>query len=62
MGKQPSSETSKTAWQRADALQDHEIEVSDIPELRPEAFAKAVVRDGLAPGAEGLEHPPATPV
>ena len=35
--------------ERLDALQDEDIDLSDIPEITPEMFAKAVVRRGLKP-------------
>jgi len=40
---------SQTDWNRLDAMQDAEIELSDVPELDPEMFARAVVRRGLKP-------------
>lgn len=43
------SKTSETDWKRLDALTDEEIDVSDIPEISPEEFAKATVRKGLKP-------------
>jgi uncharacterized protein (DUF4415 family) len=39
---------SLTDWARLDAL-DENIDMSDIPEITPEMFAKAVVRRGLKP-------------
>jgi uncharacterized protein (DUF4415 family) len=41
--------TSQTDWDRLDAMQDEEIDFSDIPEVTPEMFAKAIVRRGLKP-------------
>jgi len=38
-----------TDWERLDALEDGDIDLSDIPEITPEMFAKAVVRRGLQP-------------
>ena len=38
---------SLTDWERLDAIQDDEIDLSDVPEITPELFAKAVVRQGL---------------
>ncbi len=38
---------SLTDWARLDALED--VNMSDIPEITPEMFAKAVVRRGLKP-------------
>ena len=40
-------EESLTDWDRLDAMQDEDIDLSDIPEITPEMFAKAVVRRGL---------------
>jgi len=40
---------SQTDWARLDAMQDEEIDFSDIPEVTPEMFAKAIVRRGLKP-------------
>jgi uncharacterized protein (DUF4415 family) len=42
------SKASKTDWRRIDALRDEDIDLSDIPEVTPEMFAKAVVRRGLS--------------
>ncbi len=33
---------SKTDWKRVDALRDSEIDFSDVPELGPEFFSKAI--------------------
>lgn len=43
---------SLTDWERLHAMQDEDIDLSDIPEVTPEMFARAVVR-------HGLRHPPA---
>ncbi len=40
---------SETDWARLDAMSDEEIDFSDIPEVTPEMFAKAIVRRGLKP-------------
>ena len=40
---------SLTDWERLDALQNEDIDLSDMPEITPEMFAKAVVRRGLKP-------------
>ncbi len=45
----PTSNTSQTDWERIDRMADEEIDLSDIPELTPEAFAKEIVRRGLKP-------------
>lgn len=38
---------SQTDWARLDAMQDEDIDFSDIPEVTPEQFAKAIVKRGL---------------
>lgn len=43
------SKTSETDWERLETLTDEEIDVSDIPEIPPEEFAKAALRKGLKP-------------
>jgi uncharacterized protein (DUF4415 family) len=50
MKKKLTSSKSLTDWARLDALQDAEIDFSDIPEITPEMFARAVVKHGLRPG------------
>ena len=40
---------SLTDWERLDALEDEDIDLSDVPEITPEMFARAVVRRGLKP-------------
>jgi uncharacterized protein (DUF4415 family) len=52
MNKKPISKTrrsqkSRTNWQRVDAMQDKDIDASDIPKVSPEKFAAAIVRKGL---------------
>ena len=49
MKKSRISNKSQTDWARLDALADEDIDLSDIPEITPELFAKAVVRRGLKP-------------
>ena len=49
MSKPSTSKISRTDWARVDALQDKDIDQSDIPAVTPAMFAKAVVRRGLAP-------------
>jgi uncharacterized protein (DUF4415 family) len=43
------SRQSQTDWERVDRTQDEEIDRSDLPEIPPEAFARALVRKGLEP-------------
>ena len=40
---------SGTDFKRLDALADADIDLSDIPEVTPEMFAKGIVRRGLKP-------------
>ena len=47
MKKKSTSLTSRTDWAHIDALQDKDIDLSDIPEITPEMFARAVVRRGV---------------
>lgn len=47
--KTPSCQTSETDWERLDAMQDEDIDLSDIPEMTPEMMARAVLRKGLQP-------------
>ena len=49
MSKKPTSSTSQTDWDRLDAMDDEDIDLSDIPEVTPELFARAVARRGLKP-------------
>ncbi|RPH96326.1 MAG: hypothetical protein EHM68_11425 [Lysobacterales bacterium] len=49
MSKKPTSTVSETDWKRLDTLRDEDIDLSDIPEVTPEMFARAVVRRGLKP-------------
>ena len=47
MKKSATSKKSRTDWRRVDALKDKDIDFSDIPEITPEMFARAVIRQGL---------------
>jgi uncharacterized protein (DUF4415 family) len=49
MNKESTLKESLTDWERLDALEDEDIDLSDVPEITPEMFAKAVVRRGLKP-------------
>jgi uncharacterized protein (DUF4415 family) len=49
MKKKTISKKSGTDWKRLDAMTDADIDLSDIPEITPEMFAKGVVRRGLKP-------------
>jgi uncharacterized protein (DUF4415 family) len=43
------SETGETDWKRIDAMKDEDIDFSDIPEITPEMFARAVLRRNFKP-------------
>jgi len=47
MNNESTSSNSQTNWQRLDAMDDEDIDLSDCPEVTPAMFAKAVVRRGL---------------
>jgi uncharacterized protein (DUF4415 family) len=47
MSKKPISSKSETDWERLDTMTDEDIDFSDCPEIKPEQFAKAIVRHGL---------------
>ena len=49
MKKAATSRRSRTDWKRVDALKDKDIDLSDVPEVPPEMFARAIVRRGLKP-------------
>jgi uncharacterized protein (DUF4415 family) len=49
MKNEPISSSSQTDWERLDVMTDADIDLSDCPEVTPELFAKAVVRQGLKP-------------
>ena len=40
---------SQTNWKKVDALKDKYIDLSELPEVSLEKFAKAIVRKGLKP-------------
>ena len=42
------SSSSKTDWERIDAMADEDIDLSGCPEATADMFANAVVRSGLA--------------
>jgi hypothetical protein len=49
MSKTSTSEKSLTDWKRLEEMKDEDIDISDIPPLTPDMFAKAVVKQGLKP-------------
>ena len=40
---------SKTDWKKIDAMENEDINLSELPEVSPEKFAKGIVRKGLKP-------------
>jgi len=40
---------SQSDWKKIDLMKDEDINLSELPELSPEKFVKAVVRKGLKP-------------
>ncbi|HYU33128.1 MAG TPA: BrnA antitoxin family protein [Thermoanaerobaculia bacterium] len=51
MKKKATSPHSLTDWERVDRMRDEDIDFSDLPEIPPERFARALVRKGLKPVA-----------
>lgn len=49
MNKPSSSKASETDWERIDAMQDHDIDFSEIPEVTSEQMKRAVLRVGGKP-------------
>lgn len=49
MKKEPTTVRSETDYERLKVMADEDIDFSDIPEVPPEMFAKALVRKGLKP-------------
>jgi uncharacterized protein (DUF4415 family) len=47
MNSKSTSSKSQTDWQRLDAMTDEDIDLSDCPEITPEMFAGAVVRNSI---------------
>ncbi len=47
MNKNRISTRSRSNWERVDVLKEKDIDLSDIPEITPEMFARSVVRHGL---------------
>ncbi len=40
---------SQSDWKKIELMKDEDIDLSELPELSPEKFAKAIVRKGLKP-------------
>ena len=51
MKKKATSPQSQSDWERVDRMKDEDIDLSDLPEISPEKFARAIVRKGLQPVA-----------
>lgn len=51
MKKKATSPLSQSDWERVDRMKDEDIDFSDLPEIPPEKFARAIVRKGLQPVA-----------
>lgn len=49
MKKSATSSKSRTDWKRVVKLKDEDINLTDIPEVSPEMFARSIVRRGLKP-------------
>ncbi len=49
MRKKSTSRKSETDWKRIDAMKDEDIDLSEIPEITPEMFARAVLRRNFKP-------------
>ncbi len=49
MSRKNISNKSRTDLKRLSKMKDADIDLSDIPEIPPEKFAKAIVRKGLKP-------------
>lgn len=49
MSKKSILQKSETDWARLDAMNDEDIDFSDIPRTTPEFWANAIVRKGLKP-------------
>nr|WP_281720340.1 BrnA antitoxin family protein [Nitrosomonas nitrosa] len=47
MKKRDTLKKSQTDWERIKKMRDEDIDLSDIPEIEPSKFAKAIVRKGL---------------
>lgn len=49
MKKKSTLRKSQTNWTRLKKMSDKEIDLSEVPEITPEMFARAVVKRGLEP-------------
>ena len=62
MSDESTSKVSQTDWARIDAMRDEDIDLSDIPEITAEQFARATFRMGGKPVKKqrlslSLDHP-----
>ena len=53
VSKSSTSKTSQTDWKRVEAMQDEDIDLSEIPEVTEEQMGRAVLRVGGVPVARG---------
>lgn len=53
MSKKPTSTNLRTDWERLNAMQDKDIDLSDIPEITEEQMARAKLRVGGKPVPRG---------
>jgi len=56
MSKLSSSKTSETDWQRINAMEDKDIDLSDIPEVTEAQLKRAVLRVGGRPAPRGKQR------
>jgi uncharacterized protein (DUF4415 family) len=49
MKKLRTSNKSKTDWKKLSSMKDADIDLSEIPEISPQIFARGIVRRGLKP-------------
>jgi uncharacterized protein (DUF4415 family) len=49
MKKLRTSNKSKTDWKKLSSMKDADIDLSEIPEISPQMFARGIVRRGLKP-------------
>ncbi len=53
MSKRPTAAVSQTDWARIDAMQDEDIDLSEVPEVTEDQMARAVLRVGGVPVTRG---------
>ncbi|MEL6899546.1 MAG: BrnA antitoxin family protein [Cyanobacteria bacterium J06606_4] len=56
MSKLSSSKISETDWKRIDAMEDQDIDLSDIPEVTEAQLKQAVLRVGGQPASRGKQR------